>query len=304
MQEIQPDFKSIYTPEYWSEIPPKHSFKRSTAIGKILELRKKEPRYKHGKLPSRSAEHAIGEALARTAFDIHNDSSELLQIEDGVLLGTKDDDTYAIPGNILLLDTECVIFRQGIERSPFYGEIRNEFEIKASALQIIKGRFRHISSYTIDPLAEFGKEGPIRTAASFLLNPFTEVEPYEKELPPHLKYKPYERETINPEAGTYQRSVDLVAFFDAKEDGTIGSRTTSGSFIYESGGAHSWLGSAATHRQGKVGKTKNLSIDEGALYLQRTRSAYLCARGAFELAPAKTNKKSKKVQTSPVLNTN
>jgi len=303
MQEVQPDFESIYTPEYWGDIPAIHDLKRSSAIGKALELRKKEPTFEHGKLPTLKAEHEIGEALARTAFDIYNGSSEPLQIEDDVLLGTEDDNTYAIPGNILLLDTEAIYFGQDAQRDPFYGEVRNQFEIKASALQIVKGRFRHITSYTYDPLAQFGEGGPLREAASFLLKPFTEVEPHEEELSPHLRYKPYERELINPEIGKYQRSVDLIAFFNTKKGDATGSRRTYGSFIYDSGDAHSWLG-ATSHKQGRVGKTINVSIGEDVQCLQRTRSAYLCARGAFESAPAKTKKKSGSKQVSPALSTN
>lgn len=306
MQEVQPDFESIYTPEYWGNIPPMRDFQSRTTLGKLFEVTRGQ-NFNHGGIPNRALNYEIQEALGRSAIEIYTGASEPTPIPNDVIVGGKDDTEYAIPGNILLIDKEQVFLHPNSGQT-YKKQIQNEFELQASAVRIVKGNFKYKTSFHFDPLKDFGPNGPLRSAAEFILKPFIETEPHEvKYYEPHMEFKEYDVALYNPEKGRYYRTVDLVAFFSTK-DGKTGARTAVKSFIGDSGHIHSWLGSAVTHNIGRVGETFNRTIDSPKLReapaFERTRSAYVCARGAFEHAPAKVKKKSRSKQLSPALNTN
>lgn len=305
MQEVQPDFESIYTPEYWGDIPAMHNCQSRTALGKVLEIARQD-RFNHGRMPSRTLELEIGQALGRSAMEIYVGASEPTPIPDDVIIGGKDDNEFAIPGNILLLDTEKVFLHPN-DGKTYKKQIDNEFELQASAIRIVNSSFKRETSFHFDPLDYFGKEGPLRSTAELVLKPFMNTEPHEVELDPSMVFSEYNRALYNPKLGRYYRRVDLVAFFSAK-DGKTGVRTASKSFIHDKGYINTWLAANGPHHTGRVGETFNQTVDSPKLReapsFRRTRSAYVCARGAFEHAPAKVKKKTRSAKASPVLNTN
>ena len=275
---IVPDFDSIYTQEYWGDIPPMMNFDHKGTFGRSIETHRRHD-FHHGRVGGYDIEQHIGEAVGRSMLQIY--AGELTEpILDGELIGGKDDTKYALPGNILLLDNEEIWFREHTyDKSS--NAVQNEFELSASAIRLFKSKMKRELSF--ESQAFPGVSGIPKTIAAGL--GLTDETHTHVRDDPLFKSDEYVGNHTQDGVAMYTRTVSLVTFFVDKK-GKVGSRRAYHSGVWDSGGAHSHLGTAIPHIASRVGETVNLSVNTGVTNLSRTRSAYMCARGAFEYATA------------------
>ena len=283
MSEIIPDFESIYTQDYWGNVPPMMNFDHKGGFGRTLETQSHYGLH-HGRI-GHVLEQQIGEAVGRSMLQLH--AGEMPEaILDGELIGGKDDTKYAIPGNILLLDNEDILFRKHtyeVSRDA----VKNEFELSASALRLFRSKIKRELSFESQYFS--GLSGVPKTIAANL-GLTDETQTHVRDNPLFVSDEYVGNHTQNGVA-IYTRTVSLVPFFVDKK-GQVGSRRAYRSGVWDSGGAFALLGSADPYIVSRIGETLNLSVNTSVTILSRTRSAYVCARGAFEYAtvPAKARR--------------
>lgn len=277
LERPQASLESVFTKEYWGgTIPPMPSFKHSSVIGRMRE-HSKAVGFPYGRLPHET-ETSMREAVARNV-------SQLLRgvaptpIAEGEYIGGADDTTYAIPGNILLFDTE-LLTKTRASRWPQKEEICSDFEIAASAVRL----FKHTAKYETEATTAYypGLGGITKTVlATCGLYP-----PTVEKIEPRMASRPYRGWTYNSEVGQiYRRRISLVAFAPNTEGRTT-ARGVSESLLFDDGEDITYLSAGYPHTIGRVGEARNDSVSARLQLISRTRAAYLCDRGAFEFATA------------------
>lgn len=281
MAEITPDFESIYTKEYWGDIPPMMNYKHDGTFSRVRESTQRNNLH-HGRIGDYELEERMGEAIGKGMLQLY--AGEVPEaIVQGELIGSKDDTKYALPGNILLLDTEEIWLRKPTYKG-LHNAFRNEFELGASAVQLFKSKIRRETEY--ESQWRGGVSGLPRNLAA-CMGMTTEILTYERKVP-LVRSSEYVGNHAREAVGTYTRSVSLVTFFVDKQ-GNVGSRKAYNSGVWESGNGFANFVTADPHMSGRIGETLNQTVNPDVTNLSRTRSAYICARGAFEHAtvPAK-----------------
>lgn len=255
MNRPQPTFESVFTPEYWEPVPER--VERDFIMREFFAT-------------ARATRATIAQArenlLLAGAKLIEGEPT--LKVGTGELVGGEDDEKYALPGAVLLIDDEHVLFsRRKQPEYEYYGQITSELELSRSAIATFLGAKRH-----------------------------TNLE----DAPNYEVYNGYHGKYISEE-GEYTRTVNLYAYYRAKNGNTgllglVQWRNQHGQpCVIAPAGLFRY---APELRSGRVGETVNTSLLTKKPFLKdvpmlsRIKEAHICMRGTAEKAKARSKTKS------------
>ncbi len=290
MNQVQPTFETIFRDEYWGEVPPMAEPIKSRGMKAF-----NEQRARFGSSYNRFPREVASEAneLLCFAADKVIANEPLMRVEDGEQIGGPDDNQYAIPGAVLLVDRESVdsaarnvIFQRG---KPFEAEAELERSAVSAFLSgMVKTDFGRFSREKVYKSMSGGALMYALVGRSLdRLMPREELEDY-----PILT--PYRGHYLSPaKEGLYERTVDLFAFLPTKEGHTgsvrfrqwgnpLNGNTYADSIVTSSKVLAQW----GFWPDGRVGETVNLSQASDRREYARIKEAYLCMPGSLERAMA------------------
>lgn len=280
MAEIQTSFETVFTPEHWGETPAPPSFRSNNIFLRVHEIMRARDFPLNWRTDSETKTN-VQIALAQTSFAIASGQNPE-SIHNGELIGGVEDMKYALPGNILLLDSEKLVLNP--KTTGEHNKFRDELELAASAVLLHKrGYHRESYSYECEPSDNVIK----RMLVWWGLVDGEEV-PLDLPVMTHNSYRPSIQKT---EIGWYQRSIELAAFYPNKKGKMVAVTPHYLEHNEDGSDPRVRLTAAYTHI-GRVGEVLNLSVSDKQLVLTRIKSAYVCARGAFEYArqPVKSSR--------------
>jgi hypothetical protein len=271
-----PDLTSIFTAEYWQNNPIGEA---EASFHEALP-----PRMPRG-LIEKNSRPQVENAVAQAAMQIYL-GEKLQPIPSGELVGTDEDVDYAVPGNILLFDTELLL-PTGKKHAINQLSISGPAELQASAPSIMRESTVRVTAFEAPTISlatfmhDLTGRGKATTKSVAYDNPFYET-------------TAYIRWAQDPAKGIYKRAINLLAFATDKHGSLVAKHAEKSRF--GEGGLHrADLYSPFFHHAGRVGETYTYLDKKKLPQFTRTRAAYICARGAFEYAKVARSSRSRRV---------
>lgn len=286
MSDVVPTFESVFTEDYWSPVPAMLDFKSKYLLPRLAEVNKRHGSGAQGvtREMNEQIETIIGQSVVQLLA-----SEPIERVQEDELVGGPDDNKYALPGNVLLVDTEEVLLRKNpvqLVADPYF---MHEGELLATAPSLL-----------LRNLTPMPRTSPSTTKVLFdsfppsfrnLAEWFGVDTQTEKDLGERGHYlKPYRRRYINPEIGLYRRYINLYGFCPNVDGKTVSIAMqhisiglNNNVWTYAPAGRTKKLGFVGMPVYARVGETINRTVSEYTK-LERIRSAYLCMRGSLEYA--------------------
>lgn len=256
MNQLNPTFETILTPEFWEGFPVGQPLQSKPGIGQLRERDQAVgiSRYPISKITGRLVE----EVLCQTVDSLVHEGSKA-QIETGEVIGGPDDNHYALPDSVLLIDREFL--KLGVpETTPFNEDaaITEELELAWSARTCLMSKMA--STDLADPAENY------------------------------LILRPYTKYCTDGETAMYYRHVNLVAFCHDKNGNVTSTELVQWKNPSNTPRAAVNLEVTRTiHAPAAVGQVVNMSPTGYGVYT-RIRGAQLCIAGTREVVKAKAGK--------------
>ena len=294
MSDILPTLESIYTEEYWAPVPPVHNFQSNRLWSRLGEISDRHG--SGGQYVAAEVNAELQAIMAQSVTQLLTDA-KVERIQEGELVGSEDDGVYAVPGTVLLVDTEKL---HQMDRPPLFPPeetFSDEAELSMSAITAFVRQLtplpREVSTIRTTAIETFDALF-LPGLKAWLGRRGVDVE-QKQDLGERGSYiKPYERYHFDPEHGDYERKVNVYGFCPNKEGKTVSVALSryrvaadghASVFAPAGNGKHmSYVGMPFYAR---VGQTINTTIDEKHPEYERIRSAYVLGRGVLERVTVK-----------------
>jgi hypothetical protein len=262
---VPANIETVFSPNYWEPISPIHQYRARTEVGKVIEsLREVEtmsmpPRF------SKKAREGIEERLALAVTSMVKDET-FEAVKDAEWIGGDLDDTNALPGAVILLDTEYLMLKSNVKETNSL-RMTHAADIGLSAVSCLMADMNRRS--------QSGGQAPL---------------------------KRYIRQLTLPGAGRYFRHINMFGF-GVDRKGNVGGVGID-QMVIGSNRAHTlsgFLGDWFNGRDGRqVGVTNNVTRNEEVPMYSRIREARLCLAGTREAVKVKSKQRHMQRALRPI----